>query len=140
MLKLDDFRRVFIFEYKFRESTNLHEIREKFEGMFDFENPVAFNEILSAVKETLVKGYHLCLPEKFENRVIAMKSAVVHPPMILFWILQNSEEGGFIMLLETKDSWYSYEKILLSMRSFCKNAGIKCRFKGCLNVKRNISC
>lgn len=137
MFKLSDFRRIFLFNYQFEKSRNLEEIRNRLEGKFNFQNFEDFKELLGYVKGVLVKVHSVYLPEDFKNVAFAIKSVAVQPPMIYFLIFQNNEKGGTIMLLETKNSWYSYEKILLSMRPFCKNAGIKCRYIGCLPLTQN---
>ncbi|MEM1515241.1 MAG: hypothetical protein QXH24_04235 [Candidatus Bathyarchaeia archaeon] len=50
--------------------------------------------------------------------------------MIYFLFLQRDENGGLLILFETRHSWYSYEKVLSSMRSFERNAGIKSKYIG----------
>lgn len=120
--KLDEFRRIFAFDFEFRESRSLEDIIERLDGRFEFENTKDFADVFE-----YLRGRKMI--EAWES-VIALRSAVVCPPMIYFLIFQQSNEGGRLFLLETIKSWYSYEKILLSMRSFGRNAGIVCRFVG----------
>lgn len=119
---LMEFRRIFAFDYKFNGSRSLNDVAEKLSGKFDFEDVYNFAEIID----------HVCnrgFLREWKN-AIAMKSAVVYPPMIYFLTFQVNDSGGRLFILETNESWYSHEKILFSMRTFSKNAGIICSFIG----------
>ena len=121
--KLSDFRRVYLFDYKFRESRSLDDILKRLKGRFEFLRIQDFREIIEEARD---RGF---VPRDFKD-VIVMRSISVEPPMIYFVLLQRDERGGRIMLLETRSSWYTHEKILLSMRPYCKNAGIRCWYVG----------
>lgn len=123
MYKLSDFRRIYIFDYEFRESRSLGDVLERLKGKFEFLRIENFREVIEEARD---KGL---IPEDFENAVV-MRSMTVDPPMIYFVLLQIDDVGGRVMLLETKSSWYTHEKILLSMRPYCINAGIRCRYVG----------
>jgi hypothetical protein len=115
-----EFRRIFAFDYRFNGSRSLDDVAERLSGKFEFEDIYNFEEVIDRIRT----GGFL---RDWEN-ALAMKSAVVYPPMIYFLFFQIHDLGGRLFVLETNESWYSFEKILLSMRSFCKNAGIVCSF------------
>lgn len=117
---LMEFRRIFAFDYRFNGSRSLDDVAERLSGKFEFEDIYNFEEVIDRIRT----GGFL---RDWEN-ALAMKSAVVYPPMIYFLFFQINDLGGRLFVLETNESWYSFEKILLSMRSFCKNAGIVCSF------------
>jgi len=119
--KLSEFRRFYLFDYEFKESKNLDDVLEKLVGKF---KPLKIKDFENIINDAKEKGL---LPKGFKDAV-AMRSLAVEPPMIYFLLLQEDWKGGKIMLLETKNSWYSHDKIMLSMRTYCRNAGIKCRF------------
>jgi hypothetical protein len=71
-------------------------------GRFEFEDVYNFEEVIC----------HLC-SRRFLRRwknALAMKSAVVYPPMIYFLFFQINDLGGRLFVLETSGSWYSFEK------------------------------
>ena len=121
MHKPSDFRRIYLFHYEFRESKSLEDVLEKLKGKFEFLKVEDFQEIINQAKE---KGF---IARDFEDAIV-MRSLAVEPPMVYFILFHENEKGGKILLLETKDSWYTHEKILLSMRSYSRNAGINCRY------------
>lgn len=111
-----------MFDFEFGDSKSLGDIVERLGGKFEFENLEDFASVLE-----YFRGKNLI--EAWRNAV-ALRSAVVYPPMIYFLIFQQNDRGGRLFLLETNRSWYNYEKILISMRSFGRNAGIACKFVG----------
>ena len=117
---LTEFRRIFAFDYRFNGSRSLDDVAERLSGKFEFEDVYNFEEVIDRIR---TKGFL----QDWE-KAMAMKSAVVYPPMIYFLFFQINNLGGKLFVLETNESWYSYEKILLSMKSFGKNAGIVCNF------------
>ncbi|HDN62500.1 MAG TPA: hypothetical protein ENF56_00895 [Candidatus Bathyarchaeota archaeon] len=121
--KLGDFRRIYLFDYKFRESKSLDDILERLKGKFLFLKVKDFEAV---IKDARDRGF---VPREFKDAAI-MRSMTVEPPMVYFVLLQRDDTGGRIMLLETKSSWYTHEKILLSMRAYCKSAGIRCWYVG----------
>lgn len=119
---LIEFRRIFTFDFEFGESRSLDDIVQNLSGKFDFEEVHNFAEVIERLRN---KG-HLCEWDK----AIAINSSVVYPPMIYFLIFQTSDSGGKLFVLETNESWYSYDHVLRSMRSFSKIAGVICRYRG----------
>jgi len=117
---LTEFRRIIAFDYRFNGSKSLDDVAERLSCKFEFEDVYNFEEVICHLRS----GGFLQDWEK----AMAIKSAVVYPPMIYFLFFQINNLGGKLFVLETDESWYSYEKILLSMRSFGKNAGIVCNF------------
>jgi hypothetical protein len=98
-------KRVILFEYEYREAKNLEEIAER-----------------------LKKTYRILPPSNPTKDALIMRSlAEKGSPKIIFLLLERDEKGGEVIILETIHSWYTSEKILSSMRAYCKNAGIKCR-------------
>lgn len=95
-------KRALIFEFEYEKAENLEEIRERLE-----------------------KWYCILHPRK--DLLVMRSSAEEGPTKIIFVLLEKDKRGGEIILIETKDSWYNYEKILSSLRAYCKNAGIKLR-------------
>jgi hypothetical protein len=117
---LTEFRRIFAFDYRFNDSRSLDEVAERLRGRFEFEDVYNFEEVIRHLRS---RGFL----REWRN-ALAMKSAAVYPPMIYFLFFQINDLGGRLFVLETGGSWYSFEKILLSMRPFCKNAGVDCNF------------
>jgi len=117
---LTEFRRIFAFDYRFNDSRSLDEVVERLRGRFEFEDVYNFEEVIRRLRSRgFLRGW---------RNALAMKSAAVYPPMIYFLFFQINSLGGRLFVLETGGSWYSFEKILLSMRPFCKNAGVDCNF------------
>jgi hypothetical protein len=117
---LIEFRRIFAFDYRFNDSRSLDEVAERLRGMFEFEDVYNFEEVIRHLRS---RGFL----KEWKN-ALAMKSAAVYPTMIYFLFFQINDLGGRLFVLETSGSWYSFEKISLSMRPFCKNAGVDCNF------------
>lgn len=128
----ESLKRIFIFTYQFNDSRNLSEVARRLEkNKFVIFDPAIFREPIDSMKDYLVRTCGALFPENINHiNAIAAKSSTVHPPMIYFLFLQYNENGGLLILFETKDSWYSYEKVLHSMRAFDRNAGIKSRYIG----------
>ncbi|MEM2321397.1 MAG: hypothetical protein QXS79_05925 [Candidatus Bathyarchaeia archaeon] len=128
----DTLKRIFIFDYQFDESKSLSEVRCRLEkSKFEIRNPVEFSEPLGYMRNYLAGLYGESLPESIDrDNALAVRSSTVHPTMIYFLFLQRNDRGGLLILFETEYSWYSYEKILHSMRAFNKNAGIKSKYVG----------
>ncbi len=93
-------KRALIFQFKYEEAKNLEDIRKRFEKWY-------------------------CILKPREDLIVMRSLAEEGPPRVIFLISEKSEEGGEIILVETGDSWYTYEKIVSLIRIFCKNAGIK---------------
>lgn len=122
-----DVRRLLFFEYRFCESKNLEGIRGRLKRTFQFIPANDLVDILGEVKKRLKIKYEVSLPKDLTKDAIAMRSLAVDPAMMYFLLLSRDEKGGVLILFETVHSWYTHEKILTSMRAYCKNAGIRCR-------------
>jgi len=124
--QLNKFRRIFVYDFNYEESKCLEDLVGRVGGKFDFEKVEDFREVVEYLHRKGMVGNW--------NRMVVIRSSVVYPPMIYFLILHNSDTGGRLFLLETNESWYSHEKVLLSMRSFSRIAGIICRYVGTMLV------
>jgi len=113
-------KRIFLFEYEYWESKSLDEVKWRTKKGFQFLPP---ENLIKTLEQTVGNLENiLSYPPR---KTLAMKSAKVKPTMIYFLIIEEHETGGKIILIETKHSLYSYEKILTGMRAFSAYAGIK---------------
>lgn len=93
-------KRVLILEFKYEEAKSLEEIKRRLEKWYCILHP--------------------------RGDLLVMRSlAEEGPTKIIFLLSEKNERGGEMIIIETKDSWYSYEKILSSLRAYCKNAGVR---------------
>jgi len=120
-------KRIFLFEYEYWEVRNLNELRSRLSKDF---NILSAENLVKAIRETVgnIENLVKLSPEK----TLAVKSATVEPAMIYFLIVEEHEVGGKIVLIETKHSIYSYNKIMTGMRAFSAYAGIKTWFISCI--------
>lgn len=134
LLLKNSLKRIFIFSYQFEESKNLNEVKWRLmKNKFEVVGLTELNELIDYVKSYLAHFPDLALPQYIDsNNAIAARSLTVSPTMIAFLFLQCNDRGGVLVLFETEYSWYSYEKILHSMRAFNRNAGIRSKFIGVL--------
>lgn len=127
-------KRIFVFAYQLDESRSLDEVRARLErSRFEILDPIKAMGQIDLVRRCLGELCPTLLPAGASYaRAFVARSSTVRPTMIYFIFLQLSERGGLLVLLETKYSWYKYEKILYSMRAFNRNAGIKSEYVGLL--------
>jgi len=93
-------KRVLIFEFQYGEGKSLEEVKRRLERWY-------------------------CIFHPRRDLLVMRSLAEEGPTKIIFLVWEKNEEGGEIVIIETRDSWYSYEKILYSLKAFGKNAGIK---------------
>ena len=118
-----EIRRLFFFKYEFREAKSLVEIKDRLNKTFQFIPPESLLKVLDQ-------------SELSDKPSIAMKSLSSKIPMIYFLLVQEDEKGGKVVVFETTHSWYSYEKVISSMRAYCRNAGIRCKLLYVRGVKK----
>ncbi|RLE91266.1 MAG: hypothetical protein DRN04_13195 [Thermoprotei archaeon] len=116
----DNIKRLFLFEYEYWESKNLNEVKRRVSKGFKF---LPVENIVKVVEEII--GNLENIAEYSPQRTLAIRSIATEPAMIYFLIIEEHNIGGKIILIETKHSLYSYEKILTGMRAFSAYAGIK---------------
>jgi len=116
----NNIKRLFLFKYEYWESKNLNEIKERVSKGFKL---LPVETIAKVVEETI--GNLEDIAEYSPQKTLAIRSIATEPPMIYLLIIEENDIGGKIILIETKQSLYSYEKILTGMRAFSAYAGIK---------------
>lgn len=119
-LSPNNVKRIFLFEYEYWEAETLDEVKWRIRKGFQFLSP---ENLIKTLEQTVgnLENILSYMPQK----TLAMKAAAVNPAMIYFLIIEEHERGGKIILIETKHSLYSYEKILTGIRAFSAYAGIK---------------
>lgn len=120
-------RRIMFFQFRFSESRSLSDVRERLKRTFKMISAKDLVEALPQVMDRLKIKQEILIPKNLQKDALAMISRVSQYPMIYFLLLKQNPEGGQILLLETTKSWYTHDKIITSMRAYCKNAGILCK-------------
>lgn len=137
---IDSLKRIFIFNYRLSDSRSLGEVRVRLEkSRFEVVDPSIFMIPIDYMRKCLTDACGVTLPESVNyNDSLAVKSSTVHPTMIYFLFLQRDDVSGLLLIFETEHSWYSYEKILESIRAFERNAGIKSKYIGLFIPSRKV--
>ena len=92
-------KRVLVFNWKFKDTKSMSELEERLSREF-FYTYRPRDEIVVATSKS-------------------------RPLAVIFVIVKSHSDGGYIILIETNLSWYSYEQVVKYMHLFSKICGLE---------------